>query len=36
MVFDEKRFPELIRDLYKVASELETMFPGRPLHPTVT
>lgn len=30
---DEERFPELIRKLYGVVAELETMFPGRPFTP---
>ena len=30
---DEKRFPELIRELYKLVAELEAMFPGRPFTP---
>ncbi len=33
MPLDEKRFPELIRDLYKIVAELEAMFPGRPFTP---
>jgi hypothetical protein len=33
MALDEKRFPELIRSLYQLVSELESMFPGRPFTP---
>jgi hypothetical protein len=33
MPLDEKRFPELIRELYKIVVELEAMFPGRPFTP---
>ena len=33
MPLDEQRFPELIRDLYRIVGELETMFPGRPFTP---
>ena len=33
MPLDEKRFPELIRELYKTVSELEAMSPGRPFTP---
>ena len=33
MPLDENKFPELIRELYKVVSKLETMFPGRPFTP---
>lgn len=33
MAFDEKRFPELIRDLYGLVGELKSMFPGRPFTP---
>ncbi len=33
MPLDEKRFPELIRELYRTAAELEAMFPGRPFTP---
>ena len=30
---DEKKFPELIKGIYKIVSELETMFPGRHFTP---
>src|SRR5580700_8525568 len=33
MALDEKRFPELIRELYNVVVALEAMFPGRPFTP---
>jgi hypothetical protein len=33
MPLDEKRFPELIRELYKLVAQLEGMFPGRPFTP---
>ncbi len=33
MPFDDKRFPELIRKLYQIVAELETMFQGRPFTP---
>lgn len=33
MPFDDRRFPELIRELYKLVGELEAMFPGRPFTP---
>jgi hypothetical protein len=33
MSLDEKRFPELIRDLYRIVNDLEAMFPGRPFKP---
>jgi len=33
MPLDEKRFPELIRELYEVVRRLEEMFPGRPFTP---
>src|SRR5262245_19757777 len=33
MPLDEQRFPELIRDLYRIVGELVTMFPGRPFTP---
>jgi hypothetical protein len=33
MPLDEKRFPELIRELYAVVDQLELMFPGRPFTP---
>jgi hypothetical protein len=33
MPLDEKRFPELIRELYKLVAQLEAMFPGRPFTP---
>jgi len=33
MPLDERRFPELIRELYRVVNELEAMFPGRPFTP---
>jgi hypothetical protein len=33
MPFDHKRFPELIRELYQIVAELETMFQGRPFTP---
>jgi hypothetical protein len=33
MPFDDRRFPELIRELYSVVAELEGMFPGRPFTP---
>ena len=33
MAFDEKRFPELIRELYKLVAKLEAMFPDRPFTP---
>ena len=33
MALDERRFPELIRKLYKTVAELEAMFPGRPFTP---
>lgn len=31
MPFDDKRFPELIRELYRIVGELEAMFEGRRL-----
>lgn len=33
MPLDEKRFPELIREMYGVVDQLELMFPGRPFTP---
>src|SRR3990172_646287 len=30
MPLDDKRFPALIRELYRIVGQLETMFPGRP------
>ncbi len=33
MPLDEKRFPELIRELYQVVAQLEKMFPGCPFTP---
>ncbi len=33
MTLDEKRFPELIRHLYRTVAELEDMFPRRPFTP---
>jgi hypothetical protein len=30
---DEQRFPELLRDLYRIKADLEKMFPGRPFTP---
>ncbi len=30
---DESRFPEIVRDLYRVVGQLEVMFPGRPFTP---
>ncbi|MCK5878367.1 MAG: hypothetical protein KAH24_01210 [Holophagae bacterium] len=30
---DEKRFPKIIKNLYKNVAELEKMFPGRPFTP---
>lgn len=33
MPLDEARFPQLIRDLYKIVGELEKMFEGRPFTP---
>lgn len=33
MPLDEKRFPELIRELYGIVDELGRMFPGRPFTP---
>lgn len=33
MSLDERRFPELLRDLYRIVAELEAMFPGRPFTP---
>ena len=33
MPLDEKRFPELIRELCRTVTELEAMFPGRPFTP---
>jgi hypothetical protein len=33
MPFDDKRFPELIQELYRIVVELENMFPGRPFTP---
>ncbi len=33
MPLDEKRFPELIRELYRLVAQLEEMFPGRPFTP---
>jgi hypothetical protein len=30
MPLDEKRFPELIRELYRLVVQLEEMFPCRP------
>lgn len=30
---DEQRFPELIRELYRIVAELEQMFPGRHFTP---
>ncbi len=33
MPFDNERFPQLIQELYRIVSELEAMFPGRPFTP---
>lgn len=33
MPFDDKRFPELIQELYRTVGELGAMFPGRPFTP---
>lgn len=33
MPFDSERFPQLIQGLYRIVSELEAMFPGRPFTP---
>ena len=33
MPFDDKRFPQLIQELYRIVGDLETMFPGRPFTP---
>lgn len=33
MPFDDKRFPELIREVYQIVGELEAMFQGRPFTP---
>jgi hypothetical protein len=33
MPFDDKRFPELIRELYQIVAEVEAMFQGRPFTP---
>ena len=33
MPLDEKRFPELICELYQITAQLDEMFPGRPLTP---
>src|SRR5271170_4493125 len=33
MPLDEKRFPELIQELYKLVAQLEAMFPNRPFTP---
>jgi hypothetical protein len=33
MPFNDKRFPELIRELYRTVGELQAMFPGRPFTP---
>jgi hypothetical protein len=33
MTFDDKRFPELIQELYRIVGELGDMFPGRPFTP---
>jgi len=33
MALDEERFPELIRSLYEIVAELQTMFPGRKFTP---
>jgi len=33
MQLDEKRFPELIREVYELVRQLEEMFPGRPFTP---
>jgi hypothetical protein len=33
MAFDEKRFPTLIKELYRIVGDLEEMFPGRPFTP---
>ncbi len=30
---DEKRFPEIIREIYRLVQELEAMFPGRRFTP---
>ena len=30
---DEKRFPEIIREIYRLVNELQAMFPGRPFTP---
>lgn len=32
-IMDERRFPELIKDLYRLVGELEAMFPGRHFTP---
>jgi hypothetical protein len=33
MPLDDKRFPELIRELYRIVGELGVMFRGRPFTP---
>jgi hypothetical protein len=33
VALNEKRFPELICELYRIVGELEIMFPGRPFTP---
>ena len=33
MPFNDKRFPELIQELYRIVDDLEKMFPGRPFTP---
>jgi hypothetical protein len=33
MPCDDKRFPQLIQNLYRIVGELEAMFPGRPFTP---
>jgi len=32
-IMDKKRFPEIIKNIYKNVAELEKMFPGRPFTP---
>ena len=33
MPLDDKRFPEVIKEVYSLVAELEAMFPGRPFTP---
>lgn len=33
MPLDEERFPERIRELYKLVAQLEALSPGRPFTP---